>query len=164
MSLLQKYRSKYRYLAIALASVILISLALILGLRKTVTLSVDGHSLRLTTYALKVGDLLYSQAISLSPQDALSPSQAAWLKNGVTISLLRAIPVQILADGVIYSLISPERSPSGLLAEAGVHALPGDLLLSNGQPVEFKPILPARCSIHLITGTSLDQFQPHHGR
>ena len=125
MSLLHKYRSKFRYPAILLVLVILVSLGLILGLRKTVTLSVDGQSHRITTYALKVGDFLKSQEISLSTADKLSPSQSAWLKNGSTISVVRAIPVQIFADGVIYSLISPDRIPSSLLAQAGVNILSG---------------------------------------
>jgi len=132
MSLLRKYRN----LAVLLATIILVSFALSLGLRKTVTISVDGRSHLITTYAFKVGDLLHSENISLSPSDKLSPSQDAWLKKGETITLIRAIPVQILADGVISSIYSPERTPSSLLAQAGVRSMPGDLLLSNGQPMD----------------------------
>ncbi len=133
---------KYRIFAILLAVIILVSLALILGLRKTITLSVDGQSQRLTTYALKVGDLLHAQSISLSPNDKLSPPLTAWLKNKVTISLIHAIPVQILADGVIYSLNSPERTPSDLLTQAGVLIQSGDLLLSNGQSIDSSQSFP----------------------
>ena len=143
MSLLHKYRSKFRYLAILLALSILVSLGLILGLRKTVTLSVDGQSFRITTYAIKVGDFLKSQAISLSTDDELSPSQSAWLKNGVTISVIHAIPVQIFADGVIYSLNRPDRLPSSLLAQAGVKILTGDQLLSNGHLMDPNQSFPS---------------------
>ena len=157
MSLLHKYRSKFRYLAILLALSILVSLGLILGLRKTVTLSVDGQSFRITTYAIKVGDFLKSQAISLSTDDELSPSQSAWLKNGVTISVIHAIPVQIFADGVIYSLNSPDRLPSSLLAQAGVKILTGDQLLSNGHlmdPNQSFPLDSQSLSIQVVRSVS----------
>jgi uncharacterized protein YabE (DUF348 family) len=138
MSLLRKYRN----LAILLALIILVSIALSLGLRKSVTLSVDGESRNLTTYAFKVGDLLRSEHISLSPSDILSPFQDSWLKKGEIITLVRAIPVQILADGVVSSLFSPERTPSSLLTLAGVRTLLGDLLLSNGQLVDSDQSFP----------------------
>ena len=138
MSLLRKYR----YLAILVVLIILVSLALSLGLRKTVTLIVDGESHLITTYAFRVGDLLHTQHIPLSPSDKLSPFQGTWLKKGATITLVRAIPVQILADGVISSLYSPERTPSSLLTQAEVQTLPGDLLLSDGQSVESAQSFP----------------------
>jgi uncharacterized protein YabE (DUF348 family) len=133
---------KYRYIALMLVLIILVSFAIALGLRKTVTVSVDGRSHLITIYAFKVGDLLRSEHISLSPSDRLSPSQDDWLKNGATIILIHAIPVQILADGVISSLYSTERTPSNLLTQAGVHSLPGDLLLSNGLPVDASQSFP----------------------
>lgn len=133
---------KYRIIAILFALLILISLALGLGLRKKVALNVDGISQPVTTYAFRVGDFLASQHISLSPDDKLSSSLESWLKNGQTISLVRAIPVQILADNVISSLNSPERTPSNLLSQAGVQLFPGDVFLSNGQPVELSQPFP----------------------
>jgi uncharacterized protein YabE (DUF348 family) len=139
MSLLRKYRN----LAILFALVILLSLALGLGLRKTVTLSVDGASRSVTTYAFRVGDLLASMHISLSPDDKLSPSRESWLNGGATISLVRAIPVQVFADDVITSLTSSERTPSNLLTHAGLQIFPGDEVLSNGQPVELSQAFPA---------------------
>ncbi len=108
-----------RNIVILIALILLVSLALILGLRKTITLSVDGEAHEITTYAFKVDDLLLSQDIPLSPLDKLSPSPDAWLKNGATITLVRAVPFQVLADGVISSINSPERSPSNLLTQAG---------------------------------------------
>jgi uncharacterized protein YabE (DUF348 family) len=138
MSLLRKNR----ILAILLGMIILMSLALGFGLRKSVTLSVNGKTHLITTYAFKVSDLLRSEHLSLSPSDKLSPSQDDWLKKGETITLVRAIPVQILADGVISSLYTAERTPSSLLTQARVNILPSDLLLSNGQPVDAGQSFP----------------------
>jgi hypothetical protein len=127
---------KVRFPAFILAFVVVLGLALFFGLRKTVTLSVDGASHQITTYAVKVGDLLRSQSVSLSSQDQLVPSQDSWLKNGQTVSLVHAIPVQVLADGEMTNLYSHDRTPSDLLAQAGVTLEPGDIILTNGQPVE----------------------------
>lgn len=127
---------KFRYPILLLALVILLGLGLYLGVRKTVTLSIDGKSQQVTTYAFKVGDLLRSQAVPLSPQDQLTPFLDAWLKNGQTVSLMRAIPVQVMADGVITTIYSPLRTPSDLLAQAGVMVKPGDVIFTNGHRVE----------------------------
>ncbi len=133
---------KNRVLLVVLVSVCLVSLALVFGLRKTVTLTVDGKSRTFTTYAFKVGDLLKVQHISLSPSDELSPALETWLKNGTIVSLQHAVPVQILADGVLTSLESPERVPIALLEQAGIKLRTGDVVLSNGRKLELSQVIP----------------------
>ncbi len=146
---------------------VLLSIALALGLRKTVTLNIDGQSRRITTYAFNVGSLLHQQDIPLSPQDELSPLPDAWLKNGSLITLLRAIPVQILADGKITSIYSANRIPSTLFTQAGISLLPNDIILSNGQQVvPSQPFPASTLSISLqvirsITITLTEDSQTH---
>ena len=132
---------RVRLAVILLAVVLFVSVALALGLRKTVTLSINGQSHRTTTYAFKVGNLLHELDIPLSQQDSLTPSQDNWLINGDQITLLRAIPVQILVDGVITSIYSTDRTPSNLLTQAGMNIHPGDLVLSNGLPLDLAQAL-----------------------
>jgi uncharacterized protein YabE (DUF348 family) len=133
---------KFRYPALFLALVVLLGLGVFLGLRKTVTLNVDGASRQITTYVFKVGDLLRSQAVTLSSQDELTPSKDAWLKNGQTVSLVHAIPVQVLADGKMTTIYSSERILSNLLSQASVTIEPGDIILTNGQPVRPSQSFP----------------------
>ncbi len=121
--------------AIIIGIILLLGLGLTFGLRKTITLSIDGNERVITSYAFQVGDLLRSQGIPLASQDMLSPSEDSWLKNGQAVTLTRAVPVSILADGEIISIISAERTPAGLLAQVGLTAQPDDILLSNGRPV-----------------------------
>jgi len=121
---------------------ILVALGAILGLRKSITLKIDGQARTITTYAFRVNDLLRSQGIALTPQDALIPSLGSWLKRTDTVSLVHAIPVQVLADGKISTFSSAERLPSSLLEKAGVHLSTGDLLLSYGQPVDPRQPFP----------------------
>ena len=133
---------KTRNLLISLVLLVLLSLALAVGLRKTVTLSVDGESHTITTYAFRVGDLLRLQNIQISAEDKLSPSTGTWLRNGTSIILVRAIPVQILDNGEITSIFSPDRVPSTLLEQAGAQTKSGDVLLSNGRVVSAGKAFP----------------------
>jgi resuscitation-promoting factor RpfB len=126
-----------------LAAVILVGLGTFLGLRKSVTLVLNGHASTHTTYAFRVGDLLYVLDIPLSPSDDLSPAQSSWLAHGATVTLTRSIPVQVFLDGEIISFTSTSRLPSAMLAEAGVTIQPSDLVLSNGQPVDITQPFPA---------------------
>ena len=150
-------RSKLPRLGLFFGLIILAALAVILGLRKTVTLSIDGQSHTITTYALRVSDLLRSQGIALSPEDALTPSLNTWLKRLDTVSLVHAIPIQVFADGNISTFTSAERLPAHLLEQAGVHPNDGDLLLSNGQPLEADqslPLEPRYITLQLVRSVS----------
>jgi uncharacterized protein YabE (DUF348 family) len=66
---------RFRLALILLGVILLVSLSLALGLRKSVTLIVDGQSRHLTTYAFTVGSLLHAQDVRLSPLDELSPQR-----------------------------------------------------------------------------------------
>src|SRR4030042_82704 len=134
---------RLRKAGILLALILIICLALALGLRKTVTLNIDGQSQSVTTYAFTVGSLLHIMDISVSPLDEHSRAHDTWLKNGDQITLVHAIPVQILADGQIRSLYSPDRIPSNLLTAVGMNVLPGDHVLSNGQVIDPTQPFPA---------------------
>ncbi len=141
---------KLRIFFIVLGVLLIVSLAGFFGLRKTVTLRVDGSSRTLTTYAIRVSDLLAHQRIAVSPSDLLSPALGAWLKNGATVSLMRAVPVQLFADGRLTSLFSAERLPAKLLSQAGIKANPTDQLLSDGQAIDpSQPFTPDATSISL---------------
>jgi resuscitation-promoting factor RpfB len=128
--------SRSRKAVILLVVILLIGIALVLGLRKTVTVHVDGQSQTVTTYAFTVGNLFHVLEITLSPLDELSPTLDSWLKNGDQITLIHAIPVQILADGQLRSLYSADRTPESLFTSAGLTVLPGDQVLSNGQEID----------------------------
>ena len=162
-----KLSRKTRVLLISLASLAVVSLALVFGLRKSVTLSVEGASRTVKTYAFTVGNLLSAQGVPLSPGDHLTPPVNAWLKNGMSVELVRAIPVQVLADGQFTSLVSAERVPLAILAQAKIELNPGDLLLSSGQAVATDQALPSTLSalslqlVRQVTFTLTENGQAH---
>ena len=131
-----------RILLIALAAASILGLSLAVGLRKTITISVEGQSRLVRTYALTVGGLLRLEDIPLGEQDSLEPPLNNWLKNHQTVKLVRAVPVQIWADNQLVSFTSPQRLPELLLAEASIALGPGDRLLSQGREWVFDQPFP----------------------
>jgi uncharacterized protein YabE (DUF348 family) len=126
---------RFRTILVSLGIVVVALVLLAAGLHKRLTLVIDGQSTPVTSYALTVGGLLKSEAIPLAPQDQLSPGVETWLRDGSTITIQHAVPVQIFADGVLHQLVSADRLPSALLAAAGISLSNGDGLLSEGLPV-----------------------------
>ena len=102
---------------------------------RTVTVVVDGQSRQVRGAALKVGEILRIADIPVGPQDRVTPSPDSWLLGASTIRVERAIQVLVVADGQVHALLSPERQPEKLLAQAGVTLSQGDELWMNGQPV-----------------------------
>ena len=147
-----------KIILITLAALSLLGIALGWGLRKTITLNVDGQALTVTSYALTVGGLLKSEAIPLAEQDALDPALDSWLKNGQTITLVRAIPVQIWADSRLVELTSSRRQPAELLAQAGLVLGEQDGLFANGRPHPFDQAFPAgvrSISLQIVRGIEM---------
>lgn len=140
---------RFHTILVSLGIVVVALVFLAAGLHKRLTLVIDGQSTPVTSYALTVGGLLNSEAIPLSPQDKLSPGVETWLRDGSTITIQHAVPVQIFADGVLHQFVSAERLPSGLLAAAGITLSNGDRLLSEGLPVTLD--IPFNDSVQSIS-------------
>ncbi|HNT23594.1 MAG TPA: ubiquitin-like domain-containing protein [Anaerolineales bacterium] len=139
-----------RKLLFASLALALLGLALFaFGFRKQVTLVVDGQNQALGTYALTVGGLLSLEKIALAPNDTLTPPAESWIKNGDTITLEHAVPVQILADGQVSNFYSTERLPLRLLAQAGIVLSAGDELFVSGRLADPAEILPRQPVIPL---------------
>jgi uncharacterized protein YabE (DUF348 family) len=120
---------------IGLALMIAGATLLDLGMRKTITLQIDGEKQVLSTSAFTVGELLRVSGITPNPGDLLAPKPSHWLVDGDVIWLRHAAQVYILSDGVAHRLTSAERLPANLLALAGVPIFPGDLILADGQTI-----------------------------
>lgn len=128
---------------------------IILSIRKNVTLLENGIPHRQQTFALTVGGFLWAENVSLTEQDWLSPAASAWLRDGETITLERAAAVQIEADGQVYTLLTPLRTPANLLALAGIPLFPGDELWAGSALVTPDETLPYTASYSLQVRRSL---------
>ncbi len=117
----------------------------LLGLysRKNVTLITDGRPLRMATLSGTVGELLRAEGIFPGPKDLLFPGPEAPLRDGAVVQFRRAMPVVIAAGDRVIHLLSRERRPANILAEAGVPLFSGDQILVDGRPVKPDQLLPA---------------------
>lgn len=135
--------NRLKILALFLGAIALASFGVAFS-RKNVTLIVNGESHTLTTSAMKVRTLLGQAEISLSEADYLEPPGETWLWWGDRVVFERASRTLILADGGVSDLVSVERIPAHLLAQASISLYPGDRLLVEGEeaspdePVEYR--------------------------
>ena len=111
-------------------------------LRKPVTLVVDDQPYQLQTYALTVKGLLSAADIQIGADDFINPGLNTRLHKGGQVVILRAAQIQISVDGQTHNMLSAERIPVVILAEAGVNLGPGDQLIADGLLTSLDAMLP----------------------
>lgn len=115
-------------LATLLMTLIAVS-AVTLGYLKTltpVTLVVDGRSRWLFTHQATVGALLMNAGLTLRPEDRVIPDRSTPLVRGMTVTVQRARPVYIHADGHNALFYTHQTTIEGILQEARVSVMPYD--------------------------------------
>jgi uncharacterized protein YabE (DUF348 family) len=96
--------------------------------RKTVTLTVDGQSREVSTYAATVGAVLSDEGLRPAAHDVVLPATGAAVGDGDTVVLNRARPLALTVDGVHSDVYTTALSVDGALDELGYRA--DDLVLS----------------------------------
>lgn len=136
--------TRLRILGIGLLLAALPLLALPL-LHKEITILVDDRPARIRTYALTVAQALRGAGIPLTEADEITPPLDHRLHDGDQIVIRRAIPLVLFVDGKTQHLLTGERIPVIILAEAGVALSPQDRLLADGLPISLDtPLAPGR--------------------
>ena len=120
-----------------------------------VTLVVDGTPRRVRSNCATVGEMLDDAGIVLEEWDRLSPDRDAPLRARMIVSVARAVPVVVAADGARRTVHTHSRSPEEILEQAGVERYPGDELWVNGRLVVEGPLLSAANAQGLHPGQSL---------
>jgi uncharacterized protein YabE (DUF348 family) len=140
-----------RWLSLA-ARLLSLGLLLFLSLQKTIILVIDGAPQQHTTFALTVDGALRAARIIPGAGDVIQPPPATWLTEGLTITVERAVAVQIYAAGTLTNLVSAARRPADWLTRAGIAWQPGDVLRANGLAVAPDEPLPraGSFSLHVI--------------
>jgi uncharacterized protein YabE (DUF348 family) len=109
--------------------VLTLSAVLVLGLaagglafsiaRKSVTVSVDGSSKRVSTFGDTVADVLSSQHISIGPHDAVAPSPGASIHDGTRIAVSYGRPLRLTVDGRTSTYWTTDTNVNQALADLG---------------------------------------------
>jgi uncharacterized protein YabE (DUF348 family) len=140
-----------RHDRLVLALVLGITGLVLLGfwLHKQVILVINGRTSSRTTFAITVDQFLLDQQIFLNEEDVLLPGTGTMLRDGERISIERAAHVSIQDQGEQITLLTAERLPANLLAEAGITLSPEDRLYADGRSIPVDQEL-SRSSAHSL--------------
>jgi uncharacterized protein YabE (DUF348 family) len=90
--------------------------------QKTLTVTVDGQSREVSTYAATAGEVLSDEGLRPASHDVVLPDPAAAVSDGDTIVLNRARPLALTVDGVRSDVYTTALSVDGALDELGYRA------------------------------------------
>ncbi|MBC7226905.1 MAG: DUF348 domain-containing protein [Thermoflexales bacterium] len=114
--------------AVALAALLLMG-----GLAATyqadaipVTLIVDGEARSVRTHQQTVGALLMDAGLNLRPEDVVEPAPETALQPGMAVTVSRARPVTIQADGRTWTVWTHATRADQILAENHISLQPAD--------------------------------------
>ncbi len=96
--------------------------------QKSLTVTVDGESRSVDTYASTVGEVLEDEGLTLSAHDVVLPTVDAAVEDGGSIVLNRARPLQLTVDGVASEVFTTATSVDQALEQLGYRS--DDLVLS----------------------------------
>ncbi|KQS68439.1 resuscitation-promoting factor [Modestobacter sp. Leaf380] len=96
--------------------------------QKSVTLTVDGESREVSTYASTAGELLADEGLEVASADVVLPSGDAEVADGDTVVLSRARPLELTVDGVTREVTTTALSVDEALEQLGYRDQ--DLVLS----------------------------------
>jgi uncharacterized protein YabE (DUF348 family) len=96
--------------------------------QKSLTLTVDGQSRQVRTYAGTVGEVLQDQDLVPAAHDVVLPAEDAEVADGDTVVLNRARPLKLTVDGVSSEVYVTALSVDEALDQLGYRA--DDLVLS----------------------------------
>jgi uncharacterized protein YabE (DUF348 family) len=109
-------------------------------LRRTLPVRVldDAQEYRLETTSLTVGEALFDAGITLYLADVVSPDLQTPITPNLTITIQRARPLSIIADGAVIETRVRGLTVADALAEAGLALVGEDYTI----PAETEPLLP----------------------
>ena len=96
--------------------------------QKTVTLTIDGQSREVSTYASTAGEILADEGLSPAAHDVVLPATDAAVGDGDTVVLNRARPLALTVDGVRSDVYTTALSVDDALEQLGYRE--EDLVLS----------------------------------
>ena len=128
-------------LAFTVALVVVLAAAYVQS-GQTVSLEVDGQAWRTRTHQKTVDALLREVGLQLQPEDIVLPSLETRLRAEQLVTVERALPVLVDADGQLVEHCTHGHQVGDLLREIGLDPKPQDVVTLDGQPVDLDAPLP----------------------
>ena len=101
----------------------------------TVTMSVDGRTQEVTSYADTVGEILAEEGIEVSDRDVVAPDLDEAVSDGSRITVRYARPVDLSVDGVETTHWVTATDVASALGQIGSTFRDADLSTSRGAPI-----------------------------
>lgn len=118
--LLKKYITKRLVTGFLLTLALAACITVIFLNRKVITIFIDGQPQEVVTFKRNVGMVLESKKISLGSKDKIEPSPDAEIAHKGTISIKRAVNINVVADGKELTLLSSEENIDAMLKAEGI--------------------------------------------
>jgi uncharacterized protein YabE (DUF348 family) len=122
-------------LGLVLIAAIAVAVPTLAFAQKSVTVVEGDQTITIRTQADTVSDALYSAGLALFPEDIVQPPADSPLEAGSTITIIRAIPVEITEGGVTVLVRTHQQKIAAILAEAGKTVAPGDSVWVDGERI-----------------------------
>jgi uncharacterized protein YabE (DUF348 family) len=94
----------------------------LVGLKKTVTLSVDGEQRTIDTYARTVSDVLDNEGLEVGEHDAVVPAPGESIGDGDLISFRHGRPLMLNVDGQVQEVWTSALDVDEAIGMLGLHA------------------------------------------
>lgn len=121
-------------IAVVLAVVALVATS---NMSKRVSIIIEGDKKEVTTYKSTVKDVLTSMNIALGEKDKVLPGIDSKIKNNMTITIKRAVPIKVKVDGEEISINTSENTVQDMIKSEGIVLNEKDKILpALEQPIE----------------------------
>ena len=107
-----------------------------------VTITVDGYTQSFRTTQPDVAGLLADQGLALRPEDRVSPAPETRLAPDLAVTIVRARPGLVDADGRLHQVYTQARTVGELIQSAGVRLGAYDEIWLDGAQVAPETALP----------------------
>lgn len=107
---MKRFFSKSVFISLFAAVVILAVSITVNGMKKHVTIVIDGKEQVVSTFKNTVDEVLEENGITLEKKDKVSRNTSDVLAKTDKIEIDRAVPVELIADGALQSYLTPEKT------------------------------------------------------
>ena len=107
---------------IVLVAVLVTAIMLVISskMNKNITIFADGNTMKLDTYRPTVGEVLTSANIVVGPKDKVYPGPQSGIKDSLTITVKRAVPISVSVDGKKLAVNTGESTVADMLKSEGI--------------------------------------------
>jgi resuscitation-promoting factor RpfB len=142
------FTAHQKYIRISLGIMLVVFGLVLVGMRKTVELSVNGQLETVDTWAITVGQLLDQQKINVGEKDHIEPSPGSYLAHDARVTVSQASTIQIEVDGKEFVFQALDPIPANLFAQVGVSISPADVLRTEYGPIPVKSVFKTHNDTH----------------